>query len=84
VNRKSVSAFRDSGLKQEPDFVVCGPEEPLAKGKGIVDLLWNEFHIPCVGPKKRLAQLEASKSFTRRLVANHGIPGNPKFRIFQC
>lgn len=73
---------RLQGLKQAPDIVVCGPEEPLAKGKGIVDLLWNEFQIPCIGPKKRLAQLEASKSFTRRLLANHGIPGNPKFRIF--
>src|SRR5437016_1629947 len=45
-------------LKQEPDFVVCGPEEPLAKGKGIVDLLWDEFRIPCIGPTKRLARLE--------------------------
>ncbi len=65
--------------KTRPDFVVIGPEEPLAAG--IVDLLQNELHIPCVGPVKALAQLEASKAFTRTLLAEYGIPGNPEFRV---
>ncbi len=69
-------------LGRRPDFVVNGPEETLALGRGIVDLLTHEFGIPCIGPTKRLAQIEASKAFTRRLLANHGIPGNPEFRIF--
>lgn len=68
-----------------PDFVVCGPEEPLAAGKeGIVKWLRREFGIPCIGPTKELAQIESSKSFTRRLLAKYGIPGNPKFRIFSA
>lgn len=69
-------------LGQKPDIVVNGPEETLAMGKGVVDLLREEFGIPCIGPTLRLAQLEASKAFTRRLLASHGIPGNPDFRIF--
>lgn len=67
---------------QAPDFVVCGPEEPLAAGEGIVNWLQREFGIPCIGPTKELAKLESSKSFTRLLLAKHGIPGNPKFKIF--
>lgn len=67
---------------QGPDFVVCGPEEPLVAGEGIVKWLWDKFKVPCIGPTKELAKIESSKSFTRQLLAKHGIPGNPKFRIF--
>ena len=66
--------------KTKPDFVVIGPEEPLAAG--IVDRLQNELHIPCVGPVQVLAKLESSKAFTRTLLAEYGIPGNPEFQIF--
>jgi|ERR1022692_248580 phosphoribosylamine--glycine ligase len=66
--------------KTRPDFVVIGPEEPLAAG--IVDRLQNELHIPCVGPVRALAELESSKAFTRTLLAEYGIPGNPEFRVF--
>jgi phosphoribosylamine--glycine ligase len=79
-----LSVQRLEKLGQKPDFVVNGPEETLAMGKGVVDLLRDEFGIPCIGPTKRLAQLEASKAFTRRLLATHGIPGNPEFRIFSA
>ena len=68
--------------QQAPDIVWCGPEEPLAAGEGIVNWMRREFGIPCIGPTKELAKIESSKSFTRRLLAKHGIPGNPKFRIF--
>src|SRR5206468_8909764 len=63
-----------------PDFVVIGPEAPLAAG--IVDAL-AEIGIPAVGPTRDLARLEASKSFTRELLRRHGIPGNPRYRIFR-
>ena len=43
---------------EKVDFVVCGPEDPLAQG--IADQLWN-VGIPVVGPKSQGAQLEASK-----------------------
>jgi len=64
-----------------PDFVLIGPEEPLAAG--VVDQL-RKLGIPCVGPTQKLAQLETSKSFTRELLTKHGIPGNPKYRVFRA
>lgn len=65
--------------KTKPDFVVIGPEEPLAAG--IVDRLQDEG-IPCVGPVQELAKLESSKAFTRNLLTEYGIPGNPEFQVF--
>src|SRR5206468_3508288 len=49
---------------------------------GIVDDL-ARIGIPSVGPTRDLAQLEASKSFTRELLRKHGIPGNPRHRVFR-
>jgi len=61
------------------DFVVVGPEGPLALG--LVDLL-EEAGIPAIGPHRELAQLESSKTFTRELLREYGIPGSPAFRSF--
>jgi phosphoribosylamine---glycine ligase len=63
-----------------PEFVVIGPEEPLAAG--VVDEL-KKLGIPCVGPTQKLARLETSKSFTRELLTKYGIPGNPRYRVFR-
>jgi phosphoribosylamine--glycine ligase len=86
----ATSRFEEVGLNlerlkrqnQSPNFVVCGPEEPLSTEEGIVNWLLRKFEIPCIGPTKALSQIESSKSFTRRLLAKYGIPGNPKFRVF--
>src|SRR3989338_10416569 len=64
----------------QPDFAVIGPEDPLKHG--VVDAL-EKAGIPCVGPRKELAQLETSKSFARLLMEKHHISGNPKFKVFQ-
>jgi phosphoribosylamine--glycine ligase len=66
--------------KYHPDFVVIGPEEPLAHG--VVDHLSSKHQVPCIGPTERLAKLESSKAFTRDLITRHQIPGNPRHRIF--
>ena len=66
--------------KVKPDFVVIGPEEPLAAG--VVDML-RGLGIPCVGPTQSLARLEWSKSFTRELLAKYNISVNPEYRIFR-
>ena len=60
------------------DFAVIGPEGPLENG--IVDFL-GENGVPCFGPRKDLAQLETSKSFTRELFRKYNIPGMPKFKV---
>ncbi|MBN2235117.1 MAG: phosphoribosylamine--glycine ligase [Opitutales bacterium] len=62
------------------DLAVIGPEAPLEAG--VSDALWS-VRIPVVGPKKTLARLESSKSFTRDLLMKHGIAyACPQFRRF--
>ena len=63
----------------QPHLVIVGPEDPLAVG--LVDAL-EAMGIPCFGPSRGLARLETSKSWTRRLLDKHRIPGNPEYRIF--
>jgi len=60
------------------DFAFIGPEDPLSQG--VVDAL-EEINIRSVGPKKSLARLETSKSFTRLLMKKYKIPGMPKFEV---
>ena len=62
------------------DFAVIGPEDPLCHG--FSDAL-EDAGIPVVGPKKELAKLETSKSFTRLLMKKYNIPGLPKFKVFE-
>jgi phosphoribosylamine---glycine ligase len=62
-----------------PDLAIIGPEEPLAAG--CVDAL-RGLGIACFGPTKALAAVEASKSWTRRLLDEHEIDGNPDYRVF--
>ena len=53
------------------DLVVVGPESALAEGIADVCALAG---IPCFGPKKRAAQLESSKAFTKDFCKRHNIP----------
>jgi len=51
-------------------MAVIGPEDPLADG--IADAFW-EGEIPCVGPKKAGAQLEASKDLSKAFMKKYGV-----------
>ena len=53
------------------DFVVVGPEQPLALG--IVDAL-EELGVKTFGPTEAAAQLESSKAFTKALCDRYKIP----------
>jgi phosphoribosylamine--glycine ligase len=70
----------DFAHEVRPDLVVVGPEDPLAAG--VVDAIQSALGTPCFGPTKALAQLEASKAFTRDLLARHRIPGSLRYRAF--
>lgn len=51
-------------------MAVIGPEDPLAEG--IADEFWKA-DIPCVGPKKAGAQLEASKDLSKKFMKEYGV-----------
>ena len=51
-------------------MAVIGPEDPLAEG--LADVFWNA-DIPCVGPKKAAAQLEASKDLSKNFMKKYGV-----------
>jgi len=53
------------------DFAVVAPDDPLAMG--CVDEL-NRLGIPCFGPDKKAAVIEASKVFSKDLMKKYGIP----------
>lgn len=51
-------------------LAVIGPEDPLAEG--LADEFWNAG-IPCVGPKKAGAQLEASKDLSKEFMEKYNV-----------
>ena len=53
------------------DFVIIGPEAPLAAG--VADAL-RAAGIPCFGPSRAAARLEASKRFTKEVCDACGAP----------
>lgn len=57
--------------KGKIDFVVIGPEAPLASG--LADALITAG-IGVLGPSQKAAQLESSKVFSKDFMARHGIP----------
>jgi len=65
------AAVIDFCRRNDIEFVVVGPETPLAAG--IVDDL-AEAGIKAFGPSKQAAQLEGSKGFTKALCTEFRIP----------
>ena len=61
------------------ELAFIGPEAPL--GAGIVDAL-EAAGVQCASPTKAAARIETSKSFMRKLVRDHKIPGNLSFASF--
>lgn len=57
----------------EIDLCVAGEESYLVKNEGLANLC-EQVGIPCWGPPKEAAQLEASKEFAKLFMERHGIP----------
>ncbi|GAA5483580.1 phosphoribosylamine--glycine ligase [Haloferula sargassicola] len=55
------------------DLCVAGEESYLVKDEGLANLC-KKAGIPCWGPPKESAQLEASKAFAKEFLKRHGIP----------
>ena len=65
--------------KNNIDFVVIGPEEPLVNG--IVDYL-EKFDVKVFGPNKKASKLEGSKIFTKNICKKYNIP-SAAFGVFE-
>ena len=68
---KERDAFLSQVDKVSPDYVVIGPEDPLANG--VADWLRAEG-IPVVGPSAKAAMLESSKAYAKDFMNKYDIP----------
>ena len=59
--------------REKIDLCVAGEESYLVKDRGLANLC-AEVGIPCWGPFKEAAQLEASKAFAKHFLQRHHIP----------
>ena len=78
VKATDVSGMVAWAREHHMDFVVVAPDDPLALG--MVDAL-EEAGIPAFGPRKNAAVIEASKAFSKDLMAKYHIP-TAKHRTF--
>jgi phosphoribosylamine--glycine ligase len=75
IQTTDFTAIKTAVLKNNIEFVVVGPEDPLVNG--IVDFFENDkelSHIPIFGPSKEGAQLEGSKDFSKMFMKKHLVP----------
>ncbi len=59
--------------REKIDLCIAGEESYLVKDRGLGNLC-AEAGIPCWGPLKEAAQLEASKTFSKHFLKRHNIP----------
>jgi phosphoribosylamine---glycine ligase len=64
-----ISFMKTEGI----DLCVAGEEAWLVKDEGLANMC-ADAGIPCWGPRKESAQLEASKVFAKEFLQRHGIP----------
>jgi len=64
--------------KEKIDLVIVGPEDPLANG--IVNA-FEKSNIKAFGPIKKAAQIEASKSFAKKIMKKANIPTG-EYKLF--
>ncbi len=62
-----IAFVKENGI----DLTIIGPEDPLVKG--VVDR-FTEAGLTCFGPSMAAAQLEGSKSYTKRFLQKYDIP----------
>lgn len=70
VSEESVEGLRNFAIKERIDLTIVGPEAPLVEG--IVDE-FKEHGLKIFGPNKKTAQLEGSKSFSKKFMQTNNI-----------
>lgn len=70
VYEQSVEGLRDFAIKERIDLTIVGPEAPLVEG--IVDE-FKKHGLKIFGPRKRTAELEGSKAFSKKFMQTNNI-----------
>jgi phosphoribosylamine--glycine ligase len=78
IGVKEIDRLADFADQEKVDFTVVSPEGPLADG--IVDV-FTERKLKIIGPTMLAAQLESSKVFAKKFMAENGIP-TASFAVF--
>ena len=78
IGAKDIPAQVEFAKAHRIDYAVVAPDDPLALGA--VDAL-TEAGVPCFGPDKKAAVIEASKAFAKNLMQKYNIP-TAKYRVF--
>ncbi|MGJ8676959.1 MAG: phosphoribosylamine--glycine ligase [Akkermansiaceae bacterium] len=73
VNVDGLSSLIEWMLTNAIDLCIAGEESYLVKDEGLANLC-EKAGIPCWGPHKQSAQLEASKEFAKEFMLRHDIP----------
>ncbi|MBA5867001.1 MAG: phosphoribosylamine--glycine ligase [Nitrospira sp. CR1.3] len=71
IKADDMTALKDFVIRNHVDLTVVGPEAPLALG--IADE-FRKAKLKIFGPTRNAARLEASKSFSKEMMAQAGIP----------
>ena len=71
IKADDLTGLKEFALKEQIDLTVVGPEAPLALG--IADE-FRKARLKIFGPTKAAARLEASKSFSKDIMAANRIP----------
>lgn len=73
VEASSLAALIEWMKQERIDLCVAGEEALLVKDEGLANLC-EQAGIPCWGPRRESAQLEASKAFAKAFLQRHSIP----------
>jgi phosphoribosylamine--glycine ligase len=79
IAAEAVPEIVAAAVSERADLVVCGPESALAAGLG--DAV-RAAGIPFFGPSRDAAEIESSKAYAKRLMAEAGVP-TAAFGVFE-
>ena len=71
INDNDIDSLLNFAKEKKIDLTIVGPELPLVSG--IVDK-FEQSNLKIFGPNKKCAQLEASKSFSKKFMMENNIP----------
>jgi len=78
IKADDITGLLDFARREKIDLTVVGPEGPLSLG--IVDE-FAKYKLKIFGPNKAAAQMEASKVFSKELMAKYKVP-TAGFKVF--